>query len=1167
MKQCRISRDTLSAPDMKTTKPIRNLLAANRSEIAIRIFRAANELGLRTVAIYSQEDRLALHRFKADEAYQIGAGKGPVEAYLDIAGIIALAKERDVDAIHPGYGFLSENPAFARACRKAGITFIGPPPELLELLGDKTAARRLAMSAGVPVLPGTEEPVKSAAEAHTIAKKIGYPVIVKASMGGGGRGMRVVQDDSQLETQLEEAQGEARSAFGDASVFLEKYLHRARHIEVQILADQHGNLLHLYERDCSVQRRHQKVVEVAPASNLPEQARRELCEAALQIARKADYRNAGTVEFLFDVDSQKWYFIEVNPRIQVEHTVTEMVTGIDLVRSQILVAQGYKLHESPMALPQQENVPLNGAALQCRVTTEDPEKNFAPDYGKISTYRSPAGFGIRLDGGTAYAGAMLAAYYDSLLVKVTAWGSNLPEACQRMDRALREFRIRGVKTNIPFVENVVNHPKFRAGEVTTSFLEDYPELFRFPSRGDRATKLLSHVGDVILNGNPEVKGKQAPEVFETPVIPATPGIAPPAGTRQVLQKLGPEKFAAWARKEKRLLITDTTFRDAHQSLMATRVRTYDLLATASAVAQRLPNLFSLEMWGGATFDTALRFLHEDPWQRLRELRQRIPNICFQMLLRGANAVGYASYPDNVIIEFVREAHAQGVDIFRIFDSLNSVENMRVSIDAAVECGAVCEPAICYTGDILDKGRPKFSLKYYVAMAKQLEKLGAHFLAIKDMAGLCKPYAAFELVKALREEIVIPIHFHTHDTSGINSATVLKAADAGVDVADAAIAAMSGGTSQPNLNSIVEALRHTPRDTQLDVETLNECSDYWEAVRVYYLPFDTGPKAGSARLYQHEIPGGQYTNLREQAAAMGLGHRWREVEKMYAEVNQLFGDIVKVTPSSKVVGDMTLFLMANEMQPAEILKLNERHDVSFPNSVVEMFSGVLGVPPGGWPRKLQRIILRGQAPLEGRPGSKMAAINMDEEQKSLEKKLGRAVRHDDLLSYLLYPEVFTKFDKFRQTYSDVGVLPTPAFFYGLKSGEEITVEIESGKSLIIKFLTISEPHPDGTRTLFFELNGQPREVTLRDRALRVVERAHPKADPADPGQVAAPTAGVISGVAVQVNHPVERGAKLLTLEAMKMQSNIYAPISGRVAKLLVASGQHVEAKDLLVTITP
>jgi len=1152
---------------MKNVKPIHKLLAANRSEIAIRIFRAANELGLRTVAIYSQEDRLALHRFKADEAYQVGVGKGPVEAYLDIAGIIALAKEKEVDAIHPGYGFLSENPAMACACERADIAFIGPPPNLLELLGDKTAARRLASSAGVPVLPGTEKPVKSAAEAQQIAKEIGYPVIVKAAMGGGGRGMRVVPDAAQLDALLEEAQSEAKSAFGDASVFLEKYLPRARHLEVQILGDHHGNLLHLYERDCSVQRRHQKVVEVAPAANLDRGIRSELCDAAVQLARKAKYRNAGTVEFLYDVDSKKWFFIEVNPRIQVEHTVTEMVTGIDLVRSQILIAQGHELHEAPLALPKQECIPLNGAALQCRVTTEDPANNFAPDYGKISTYRSPAGFGIRLDGGTAYAGATLTPYYDSLLVKTTAWGANLPEACQRMDRALREFRIRGVKTNIPFVENVVNHPKFRGGEVTTSFLDDSPELFRLPSRADRATKLLSYLGDVILNGNSEVKGKQIPGELETAVAPAAPGMVPPHGTRQLLKKLGAKKLAEWARKEKRLLITDTTFRDAHQSLMATRVRTHDLLATAEAVAQRLPNLFSLEMWGGATFDTAMRFLHEDPWHRLRVLRERIPNICFQMLLRGANAVGYTSYPDNVIVEFVREAHAQGIDIFRIFDSLNSIDNMRVAIDAALETGAVCEAAVCYTGDILDKGRPKYSLKYYVALAKQLEKLGTHFLAIKDMAGLCKPYAAVELVKTLRQEVGVPIHFHTHDTSGISSGSVLKGADAGVDVADAAVAAVSGGTSQPNLNSIVEALRHTPRDTQLDIEALNECSDYWETVRTYYLPFDSGPKAGSARIYQHEIPGGQYTNLREQAAALGLGHRWREVEKRYAEVNQLFGDIVKVTPSSKVVGDMTLFLMAKEMAPEDVLALDGKHDMPFPNSVVEMFSGSLGVPPGGWPRKLQKIILNGRAPLKGRPSANLPPADFEQEKKHLEEKTGHAVRHDDLLSYLLYPEVFAKFDRFRQTYSDVSVLPTPAFFYGLKSGEEISVDIESGKTLIIKFLTFSEPHPDGTRTLFFELNGQPREITVRDKSLRLTGRTHPKADPSDPGQVGAPTAGVISSVAVQANHAVERGAKLLTLEAMKMQSNIYAPLSGQIAKLWVAPGQQVEAKDLLVTIAP
>jgi pyruvate carboxylase len=1152
---------------MRKYRPIRKLLAANRSEIAIRIFRAANELGLRTVAIYSQEDRLALHRFKADEAYQVGVGKGPVEAYLDIAGIIAIAKEHEVDAIHPGYGFLSENPALARACAKAGLIFIGPTPELLELLGDKTAARKLASAAGVPVLPGTEDPVSSSEEAQRIAAEIGFPVIVKAAMGGGGRGMRVVRDPEQLAARIEEAQGEAKSAFGDPSVFLEKYLPRARHIEVQILADEHGNLLHLYERDCSVQRRHQKVVEVAPALNLPDEVRAGLCNAAVQIARKANYRNAATAEFLYDVDSQKWYFIEVNPRIQVEHTVTEMVTGIDIVRAQILIAQGHKLHEEPVALPEQDKVRLYGAALQCRVTTEDPAKNFAPDYGRISTYRSPAGFGIRLDGGTAYSGALLAAYYDSLLVKVTAWATNLPEACQRMDRALREFRIRGVKTNIPFLENVVNHPSFRNSEVTTSFLDESPELFRFAGRADRATKLLSYIGDVILNGNPEVKGKPVPQSIEKAPIPSVPGIAPPSGTRQLLQKLGPKKFAAWARKEKRLLITDTTLRDAHQSLMATRVRTYDLLTTASAIAQRLPNLFSLEMWGGATFDTSMRFLHEDPWQRLRELRQRVPNICFQMLTRGANGVGYTSYPDNVIVRFIQESYRQGIDIFRIFDSLNSIDNMRVSIDAVLEIGAVCEAAICYTGDLHDKRRPKYSLNYYVKMAKQLEKLGAHFLSIKDMAGLCRPYAAYTLVKALRDEIDIPIHFHTHDTSGINAASLLKAADSGVDVADAAIASMSGGTSQPNLNSVVAALRNTPRDTELDLEALNECSDFWETVRTYYLPFDSGPKAGSARLYEHEIPGGQFTNLREQATSMGLGHRWRDVERMYAEVNQAFGDIVKVTPSSKVVGDMTLFLLANEMKVSDLLVLDEHHDICLPNSVVEMFSGTLGVPSGGWPKKLQRIILRGQAPLKGRPGKNLAAANFEEEQAQLQKKLGQAVKPDALLSYLLYPDVYLKFDAFQQTFSDVSVLPTPAFFYGLKPGEEITIEIEPGKTMIVKFLTISEAHPDGTRTLFFELNGQPREVNVRDCALRVQERTHPKANPEIAGQVGAPTAGMISSIAVQAHHPVERGAKLLTLEAMKMQSNIYAPIGGKIEKLLVMPGQHVEAKDLLVIIAP
>jgi len=1150
-----------------TIRPIRRLLAANRSEIAIRIFRAATELDLRTIAIYSQEDRLSLHRFKADEAYLVGEGKSPVEAYLDIPGIVALAAERKVDAIHPGYGFLSENPVFARACAQAGITFIGPTPELLELLGDKTAARRLAQSAGVPVLPGAATPVKSPDEARKLAQEIGYPVIIKAAMGGGGRGMRVVHQAADLEARLEEAQNEALSAFGDASVFLEKYIARARHIEVQILADHHGNLLHLWERDCSVQRRHQKVVEVAPAAHLPQSIRNELCGAAVALARKAGYRNAGTVEFLFDADASKWYFIEVNPRIQVEHTVTEMVTGIDLVQAQIRVAEGHKLHEPPLSLPRQDAVPLYGAAIQCRVTTEDTEHNFAPDYGKLSTYRSPAGFGIRLDGGTAYAGASLSPYYDSLLVKITAWHTTLEGACHRMDRALREFRIRGVKTNILFLENVIGHPRFRGGLVTTSFLDESPELFQLPQRGDRATKLLRYIGDVILNGNPQVKGRKAPDVFPPPFLPKDDRAQPPPGTRQLLRKLGPKGFAGWARKEQRLLLTDTTFRDAHQSLLATRVRTHDLLPTAAVIASRLSDLFSLEVWGGATFDTTMRFLSEDPWQRLRELRRLIPNICFQMLTRGSNAVGYASYPPNFIKEFLREAHAQGIDIFRVFDAFNSIDNMRVSMDCLLEIGAVCEATICYTGDALDASRPKYNLKYYVDLAKKLEKLGAHFLCIKDMAGVCKPPAAFALTKALREEIGIPVHFHTHDTSGISSASILEAADAGVDVVDGAIASMSGTTSQPNLNSIVEALRHTPRDTGVDISALNDCSDYWETIRGYYSPFDTGPRAGSAAVYQHEIPGGQYTNLREQAASMGLAQSWREVERTYGEVNRLFGDIVKVTPSSKVVGDMALFLVARGMTARDVLKLDEHHDVAFPSSVVEMFAGALGTPPGGWPPDVQRIILRGAAPQPGLFGADTAPIDMAAARQDLEKHAGRSVRQDELLSYIMYPEVFLKFDKMRQDFADVSVLPTPVFFYGLRPDQEVTVSIEPGKTLVIRFLATGQARPDGTRTLFFELNGQPREVNVRDHSLRVVARTHPRADSADPGQVGAPTAGMITRVSVELNQIVERRAKLITLDAMKMQSDIYAPIAGRVAKIHVALGDAVEAKNLLVTIAP
>jgi pyruvate carboxylase len=1144
---------------------MKKLLALNRSEIAIRILRAANEIGLRTVAIYSQEDRLALHRFKADEAYLIGAGKGPVEAYLDVEGIVALAKEKDVDAIHPGYGFLSENPALPVACERAGITFIGPSAGLLEMLGDKTAARRLAQQAGVPVVPGTEKAVSNPKQAGKIAAGIGYPLIVKAAFGGGGRGMRVVEKAADFAGKLEEARREAKAAFGNDAVFLERFVRRARHVEVQILGDRHGHILHLYERDCSVQRRHQKVVEVAPAVGLDAGIRAALAGAAVKLARAAGYYNAGTVEFLVDADSGEWYFIEVNPRIQVEHTVTEMVTGIDLVRCQIQVAQGYDLHGPEMNLPPQDSVQLYGYALQCRITTEDPANGFVPDYGKLSTYRSPAGFGIRLDGGSAYSGAVITPYYDSLLVKTTAWGREFPHACQRMDRSLREFRVRGVKTNIPFLENVVNHADFQAGRVTTRWLEETPALFKFAVKKDRATKLLTYLGDVIVNGNPAVAGKPVPLQLRTPPIPAYDLTPPPEGTKQILDRDGAPGLAAWVLAQKRLLMTDTTFRDAHQSLLATRVRTYDMMAIANFVSHRLANLFSLEMWGGATFDVSMRFLHEDPFSRLRRLRRAIPNICFQMLLRASNAVGYTAYPDNVVAEFIYEASAQGMDIFRIFDSLNWLPNMKASMEAVRKTRSVCEAAICYTGDILDPKREKYPLTYYVHMAKELERMGAHMLAIKDMAGLCRPYAAEKLVKTLREEIGIPIHFHTHDTSGINAASVLKAAEAGVHVADGAAASMSGQTSQPNLNSIVAALDHTKRATGIDLDALNQYADYWEAVREYYAPFDSGPKAGTAEVYLHEMPGGQFTNLKEQAESMGLGARWSQIARTYADVNMAFGDIVKVTPSSKVVGDMAIFLVNHNMTMDQFEHLTPDHNLTLPSSVIDMFMGSLGEPDGGWPKKLQKIILRGQKPRRGRPGAHLPKIDLNETMSAVEKKIGRRPTKDETLSYLMYPDVFVKFARNRQTWGDVDILPTPQFYYGMERGADITVELEPGKSLAIKFQTVGDPHPDGTRTVFFELNGQPREVTVRDLALDVKQPARVKADVTKPGEIGAPIPGVVSSVAVEIDRKVKKGDPLLVMEAMKMQSTVYSALAGVVKQVLAKPGQQVESKDLLLVI--
>ena len=1134
---------------------MKKVLALNRGEIAIRILRAANELKLRTVAVYSQEDRLSLHRFKADEAYLIGEGKGPVQAYLDVEGIVALAVEKGVDAIHPGYGFLAENPALPLACVAAGITFIGPDARLLELLGDKTAARNLAIRAGIRVVPGTPE----------TADQIGYPLMVKASFGGGGRGMRVVENADELALKMDEARQEAGAAFGNDAVFLERYIRRARHIEIQILADQKGNTLHLYERDCSVQRRNQKVVEIAPAVKLDPRVRRELAGAAVALAKAANYCNAGTVEFLVDADTNEWYFIEVNPRVQVEHTVTEMVTGIDIVRSQILIAQGFDLHGPELNLPKQEDVPVHGYALQCRVTTEDAASNFIPDYGKIHTYRSPAGFGIRLDGASAYNGAVITPYYDSLLVKVTAWGRVFPEACQRMDRALREFRIRGIKTNVQFLDNLVNDPQFQAGDTTTSFLAENPRLFNFPLRKDRATKLLTYLGEVIVNGNPEVKDKPRPATVRTPQIPPHDPSAAPSGTKQMLDRLGAEEFARWTMSQERLLLTDTTFRDAHQSLMATRVRTYDMLAIANYVSHKLHNLYSLEMWGGATFDVALRFLLEDPWLRLTRLREAIPNICFQMLLRASNAVGYTAYPDNVVEEFIFEAARQGIDIFRVFDSLNWLPNMRIPMEAVRKSGKVCEAAICYTGDILDPRREKYSLDYYVRLAKDLAKAGAHVLAIKDMAGVCKPYAAYKLVKTLREEIGIPIHFHTHDTSGINASSILKAAEAGVHAADGAIASMSGTTSQPNLNSIVAALAHTPRDTKLDFDALNTCADYWETVRNYYRPFDNAPPSGTAEVYVHEMPGGQYTNLREQAESMGLGARWHEIARTYADVNMALGDIVKVTPSSKVVGDLAIFLVSHNMTVADLERLGPDHNLTLPNSVVEMLEGSLGEPEGGWPPNITAVVLKGKKTTPGRPGEHLAPVDLEEAAKGAEEKVGHRLSRADLMSYLMYPEVFLKFDKARTAYGNVEVLPTPQFFYGLEKGEEVTVELEPGKTLFVKFLTVSEPQGEGTRTIFYELNGQPREATVRDLTLEAKIEARPKADPAKAGQVGAPIPGAISAISVEIGQTVNKGDRLLVMEAMKMQSTIYSPVAGKIQQKLVQAGDKVEAKDLLLII--
>ena len=1148
--------------------PISKILVANRSEIAIRVFRAANELGLKTVAIWAEEDKLSLHRFKADESYQVGRGPhlahdlGPIESYLSIEEVLRVARLSGADAIHPGYGLLSESPEFVDACEAAGITFIGPKADTMRRLGNKVAARNLAIEIGVPVVPATDPLPDDMDEVARMAEEIGYPIMLKASWGGGGRGMRAIRDPKDLAREVVEAKREAMAAFGKDEVYLEKLVERARHVESQILGDTHGNAVHLFERDCSVQRRNQKVVERAPAPYLTEDQRAELAAHSLKLANATGYIGAGTVEYLMDIDTGAFYFIEVNPRIQVEHTVTEEVTGIDIVKAQIHILEGEVIGTPASGVPPQSEIRLNGHALQCRITTEDPEQNFIPDYGRITAYRGATGFGIRLDGGTAYSGAVITRFYDPLLEKVTAWAPTPEETIHRMDRALREFRIRGVATNLTFLEAIIGHPEFRNNTYTTRFIDSTPELFEQVRRQDRATKLLTYLADVTVNGHPETKGRPLPLAdAAAPRVPHVEGDVKP-GTKQLLDELGPKPFAEWMRAQKRVLITDTTMRDGHQSLLATRMRTHDIAAIAGTYARALPDLLSLECWGGATFDVSMRFLTEDPWERLELVRQGAPNLLLQMLLRGANGVGYKNYPDNVVKHFVRQAAQGGIDLFRVFDCLNWVENMRVSMDAVAEENKLCEATICYTGDILNSARPKYDLKYYTGLAAELEKAGAHIIAVKDMAGLLKPAAARQLFKALRDATDLPIHFHTHDTSGISAATVLAAVDSGVDAVDAAMDALSGNTSQPCLGSIVEALKGHERDPGLDTEWIRRISFYWEAVRNQYAAFESDLKGPASEVYLHEMPGGQFTNLKEQARSLGLETRWHEVAQAYADANQMFGDIVKVTPSSKVVGDMALMMVSQDLSVADVESPGK--DVSFPESVVSMMRGDLGQPPAGWPKTLQSKVLKGEEAYTARPGSLLPDADLKAERADIEAKLEREISENEFASYLMYPKVFTDFALAAETYGPVSMLNTPAYFYGIPVGGELFVEIEKGKTLVVQNLAQGEPDDKGMVTVFFELNGQPRRVKVPDRAHGASgSAARRKAELGNDAHVGAPMPGVISTVAVAAGQEVTAGDVLVSIEAMKMETAIHAERDGVLSEVLVKTGDQIDAKDLLV----
>jgi len=1140
-------------------KNIKKVLVANRGEIAIRIFRACTELEIATVAIYSKEDTGSYHRYKADEAYLVGEHKKPIDAYLDIDDIIRIAKQSNADAIHPGYGFLSENIHLAERCEEEGIIFIGPRVDHLDMFGDKVKAKEQAKLANIPVIPGSDGPVSSLDDVMAFATTHGYPIIIKAALGGGGRGMRIVHEASEVEEAYTRAKSEAQSAFGSDEVYVERFVHNPKHIEVQIIADTHGNIVHLYERDCSVQRRHQKVVEIAPSVSLSLELRERICQAAVQLAENVAYVNAGTVEFL--VSGDEFFFIEVNPRVQVEHTITEMITDIDIVQTQILIAEGYSLHGDVINIPLQANIRTHGFAIQSRVTTEDPLNHFMPDTGKISAYRSGGGFGVRIDTGDAFQGAVITPYYDSLLVKVSTHATTFEQAARKMLRNLREFRIRGIKTNIPFLKNVVQHHDFLSGAYNTSFIDVTPELFDFVESKDRGTKMLSYIANVTVNGFPGIEQREKPH-FETPIIPpskVTATFSP--NLKQILDEQGADAVAKLVQTNKKVLVTDTTFRDAHQSLLATRVRSKDLIDVTKPTATLLPNLFSMEVWGGATFDVAYRFLKEDPWKRLEAIRALAPNTLLQMLLRASNAVGYKNYPDNVIQQFVKQSAASGVDVFRIFDSLNWVKSMEIAIDAVGNAGKIAEAAICYTGDLNDPTRAKYNIAYYKKIAKELENAGAHILGIKDMAGLLKPTAAKRLITELKETVDIPIHLHSHDTSGNGIITYKEAIDAGVDIVDTAIGSLSCLTSQPNIQSLYYALEGNLRQPDVSIQSLEKLSNYWADVRTYYSDFESGLKASNTEVYQHEMPGGQFSNLRQQAKAVGLGERWNDVKDMYRRVNLLFGDIVKVTPSSKVVGDMALFMVQNDLSEEDVLTRGQTID--FPDSVIELFAGYLGQPEGGFPKQLQQVILKGKQPITVRPGELLEAVDFTDLAKQLATETGIVPTEQDTMAYALYPKVFTEYQAAYERFGDISCLDTPTFFYGMKIGEEISVEIEKGKTLFIKLLSVDEPAVDGTRHVNFELNGQSRSVKVKDERVKSNVKAVPKADVKNKHHVGATMPGTVLNVLVDVGTEVKQGDQLMITEAMKMETTLQAPMNGLVKAIPVKNGDTIEVNDLLI----